>query len=37
MVEYITKDGIITALKSPVNISEAMQAINNIGKKINEI
>lgn len=37
MVEYIVKNGIITGVKSPVSINEAMQAINNIGKKIEDI
>lgn len=37
MVKYIVENGIITAVKAPVSISEAMQAINNIGKRIEEV
>ena len=37
MAEYVVKDGIITGVKAPIVIEEALGAINNIGKKIEDI
>ena len=37
MVEYVIENGIIVAVKAPISIDKAMAAINNIGKRIEEI